>query len=441
VAPLPRPTELAAATPPDRDRFLDLLRAGSIAVVVLGHWLMAAVVRRDGVLRADNALAAVTWLQPLTWLLQVMPVFFMVSGCTSARTLARAGTAPFLVRRARRLLPPTLLLVGGWLVLAAVLAATPVAERTVHDATSVAAQPLWFLAVYLLLVLLAPAQLRLHARHPWLLLAVAPVVAAVLDAGRLTGVASGPAILNYVVVFAVAQELGFGYADGSLLRLPRRGCVAGAGLGVLVLLALTAVGPYPVSMVGVPGEKVSNMSPPTVCVLVVTLVQVGLLLALRPALTAWLARPRVWLVTVAANTVVLTVFLWHLSAFVVAAALLAVPAGLVDDPGSGAWWAAKPLYVAVAVAVLAALVAATARVEARARGTGPDLGTGRAVVAVLLCVVGLAGVAASGFAHPLQVSGRALLGVRFSPAWAVGLLLLGSLLALGPRRPGDASPR
>jgi hypothetical protein len=149
----------------------------------------------------------------------------------------------------------------------------------------------------------------------------------------------------------------------------------------------------------------------------------------------------VWLVIVAANTVVLTVFLWHLSAFVVAAALLAEPAGLVAGPGSAAWWAAKPVYLVLAAAVLVLLVAATARVEARARGTGPDLGTGRAVGAVLLCVAALAGVAASGFAHPLQVSGRALLGVRFSPALAVGLLLLGSLLVLLPHRPGDAPPR
>ncbi|OEJ95891.1 hypothetical protein J116_016815 [Streptomyces thermolilacinus SPC6] len=35
--------DLAANTPATRDRYIDLLRVASLAVVVLGHWLMAAV--------------------------------------------------------------------------------------------------------------------------------------------------------------------------------------------------------------------------------------------------------------------------------------------------------------------------------------------------------------------------------------------------------------
>ena len=37
----PLADQLAAATPPSRDRFVDLVRAVSIVAVVLGHWLMA----------------------------------------------------------------------------------------------------------------------------------------------------------------------------------------------------------------------------------------------------------------------------------------------------------------------------------------------------------------------------------------------------------------
>ena len=35
---------VSAATAPDRDRFIDAVRAGSLLIVVLGHWLMATVV-------------------------------------------------------------------------------------------------------------------------------------------------------------------------------------------------------------------------------------------------------------------------------------------------------------------------------------------------------------------------------------------------------------
>ncbi|OEJ32323.1 hypothetical protein BGK67_14130 [Streptomyces subrutilus] len=40
--------DTAAATPASRDRYVDLLRVASLGVVVLGHWLMAAV-SGDGV--------------------------------------------------------------------------------------------------------------------------------------------------------------------------------------------------------------------------------------------------------------------------------------------------------------------------------------------------------------------------------------------------------
>ena len=40
--------EMADATPADRNRAVDALRAASILVVVLGHWLMAAVTVEGG---------------------------------------------------------------------------------------------------------------------------------------------------------------------------------------------------------------------------------------------------------------------------------------------------------------------------------------------------------------------------------------------------------
>src|SRR5688500_4348060 len=80
--------EMAAATPASRDRFVDLLRAFSIAVVVFGHWL-AAVVYWDGdMITGVSALDEISWAWMLTWFLQVMPLFFFVGGFSNAVSIA-----------------------------------------------------------------------------------------------------------------------------------------------------------------------------------------------------------------------------------------------------------------------------------------------------------------------------------------------------------------
>jgi fucose 4-O-acetylase-like acetyltransferase len=424
------PSRLAAATPPDRDRFVDLLRVASIAVVVLGHWTMAAIVRRDGAIRADNALAYAHWFQPATWLLQVMPVFFVVLGYTNARALSRPGASAARLCAARldRLALPVSAFAAAWLIAAAALLAGGVQEPTAHDLARVAGQPLWFLAVYLLLVLVAPAQFALRRRRPWAVVVALPPVAVVLDVLRLTDLAPAAAILNYLAVFMVAQEIGFHYADGRLQRLPRSALLGAAGGSLAALTLLTTLGPYPVSMVGVPGESMSNMSPPTVCLLLVTVLQMSLLLLARPRLERLLQRPAVWRTTVAGNTVVLSVFLWHLTAFGVVAAAAAGIGAPLPRPASAAWWLAKPAWLLAAGAVLALLVAAVAGLEhrgMRAAAAAPRA----APIATLLTAVGLAGLAASGFTHPFTASGTALVGIRFSPAVAAALLAGGLLLS------------
>ncbi len=103
---------MAAATPADRDRWADALRAGSLLVVILGHWLMVAVTPAGEI---TNTLKLIPWLQPVTWVLQVMPLFFLVGGVAHAYSLdslaRRGGTGPgayaaFIGARAARLLRP-----------------------------------------------------------------------------------------------------------------------------------------------------------------------------------------------------------------------------------------------------------------------------------------------------------------------------------------------
>ena len=86
-------SRLAAQTPPQRNRYVDFLRAASICVVILGHWLLVAPYLEDGQLVAADALSLIPWTRWLTWLLQVMPIFFLVGGFSNGIGLAVGPTA------------------------------------------------------------------------------------------------------------------------------------------------------------------------------------------------------------------------------------------------------------------------------------------------------------------------------------------------------------
>ncbi len=432
---------VVAATPVDRDRVIDFLRGASILAVVAGHWLVATVVEAEDGLEGTNALADLPALRPLTWVFQVMPVFFLVGGFANWQALhpdrGPVDTGRFLAGRADRLLRPTVVFAAVWLALAAVLVAAADGSTLVEDVTRIAAQPLWFLAVYLLVVLAAPLHLRAHRRHPVATIAVLVTVVVGLDVLRLNEVRPGLAVGNYLAVFLVAQGLGFAHAEGRFDGVPPRRALGVAALALGVLTALTTIGPYPVSMIGLPGQRISNMSPPTTPILVLTVAQAALLLAARRPLQRWLTRPGPWRATIVVNLAVLSVFLWHLTAYIaVGAALLAL--GLPVEPvGTLAWWGQKVLLLALSLGVLVAIVAAVSPVErwpTRRRAPGRR---GRRVLGAVAAVVGLAGLALAGFAEPFTVGGRALLGVRLSPAVAFALLAGGWLLARTPAEAPD----
>jgi hypothetical protein len=422
--------EIVAATPAGRDRLVDLVRAASIVVVALGHWTMAALEPTGGEsLRVRNVLEVTAWAHPLTWVLQVMPLFFFAAGFTNALALRRASTtgSTVLAGRVARVLTPTVVFVAVWLVLAWLLVAAGAPAALVDSAAAASAMPLWFLAVYLLLAMVAPVQHAAHQRAPWLLLGFLPLLALGLDRVQGTSLAA-LGLLNYLVVFAFCQELGFLHADGRLRRPGRRrwALVAVAAVGLLWLL--TGPGPYPASMIGLPGDEVSNMFPPSVCVAVVAVLQVALVMLARPSLLRWLDRPHPWRATVAVNSMVMTLFLWHITGFVLAAGTAHL-AGLRLPPiGTAAWWLQKPAWLVAATVVTTGLVAAFRWAE-RLRPPTPRLGTAGSVSAAGLAVAGLTMVACAGFAEPFSRGGVALGGVTFYPA-AGALLLVAAWLLL-----------
>src|SRR5688572_25151445 len=162
--------QLADATPASRDRYVDFLRALSIAVVVFGHWLMAVVYQVGGRLEGGSALDLVPGLWILTWFLQVMPIFFFVGGFSnqvswdSSRRKGE-GYRGFLASRVERLMKPTAVFIATWLVAGTAIRLT-VADSfgSLDLALAMVAKPLWFLAVYVLVTAMAPVMLALHRR-------------------------------------------------------------------------------------------------------------------------------------------------------------------------------------------------------------------------------------------------------------------------------------
>src|SRR3954464_14019196 len=121
VAP-PTAGTLAAQTPASRDRAIDCLRVASLAVVMVGHTLMATV-EPNG--RVGNVLATLPQTQLLTWLFQVVPVFFLVGGFGHAAALrSRPTYGAFVASRMTRLVPPAAVLCGVWLATGVVLELT-----------------------------------------------------------------------------------------------------------------------------------------------------------------------------------------------------------------------------------------------------------------------------------------------------------------------------
>jgi fucose 4-O-acetylase-like acetyltransferase len=371
VRPLRQLAQAAQDTPASRDRYIDLLRALAITLVVFGHWLIS-VVGYDAHHRptGHSALESLTWAYPITWLFQVIPVFFMVGGYANAASLQshrrRGGDAAgWLQDRAARLVRPTtvlLLVLAAGALTAQLLGADPTKVRT---AVWVASIPLWFLSAYIAVVLLAPVMAGLHRRFGLAVPAVLVGLVALGDGARFAG-AAALATGGYLFGWLAMHQVGFFWRDGRL-RFTRWSWLPPLVGGATVLVLLTFTGPYPVTMIDVSHERIKNASPPTLALLATATVQLGLIMLLHDPAERWLRRRRPWTLVVAANAVVLTIFLWHMSAVVLLVGVLwwirLLPTPQV---GSTDWWLWRVPWLLMLIVVLTVLVAIFAPVEMRA---------------------------------------------------------------------------
>jgi fucose 4-O-acetylase-like acetyltransferase len=403
--------DLARRTPATRNRYVDFLRAASILVVVVGHWLMAAPqVVGDG-LSYNQLLSTNTWTHYLTWIVQVMPVFFLVGGYANAASwrsarLREVAYGAWLQARLRRLVLPVLPLLVVWAVAAFAMLRTGLDPNTIALGSQAALVPLWFLAAYVLVVGLTPITLRAWERFGWSSLVIGAGLAGLMDLLAL-GFGLLPAgFLNYVFVWGTVHGLGYAWADARLGGVARRLALAVAGL--VSTTALVFFGPYPVAMVGLTTQGVNNSQPPKVTLIGLALFQAGLLLAFEAPVRRWLARDRVWAPVVMVNGRIMTLYLWHMTAMVlvIAGLLLAGGAGLELEVDSAQWWLTRPVWLVGLAAITWPFIVGFGRFE-RPRDAGDRATTSawRPVGAAVLTCASLGYLAASGIADEQGLNG------------------------------------
>ena len=379
------PAHRAAAPRPQRDRFVDVVRALSTLAVVSVHWLMPEATWDGSHVHAGNALShGAAWT--VTWVLQLLGVLFFASGAAAGYQNRRAATARSAeawwrlpARSLRRVLLPVVTFVGAWTVAAAVLPRLGVPPGAVGFAVHLAPQLMWFLGVWMVLLALTALLRRAWDRFGWWTVAVAAALPVMVDVVRFAGlprtlgldVAAVPDAgwANVLLVWLVPYLLGIAYSDRALDgRGSRRArtvlwCATVGGFATTALLV--ALGPYPASMIGMPGAAISNLAPPTVVALTLAFGQIGALLLARDALlraTRPGTRGAAAVAWVAERS--MTLYLWHLTAMIAVVGVVVVGMhAVLPEAWSGGWWLTRPAWMLACVGVLGLLVRCFGRFE------------------------------------------------------------------------------
>lgn len=393
---MPSPTELAARTPADRDRALDVIRIVSLIGVVAGHTMMAVSVIRNHVLIWDNLLTTSVVFQALTWILQIMPLFFF-AGAAACLSSWRPGSnwGGWLMKRCTRLFRPVFYYLGFWAVALTVL--YPVLPQHIYEPVAgVSIQLLWFLGAYVLVLAAMPVLARITTGTR-LAAGVGVVYAgiAAVDAIRLHWHAA--AALGYLnlAVWLIPAMFGVAYRRGLLTG---RAALATAAALLVVNVALVRWGPYEISMVGTGDHRLSNTSPPSLLLAGHAIILSALAIAAMPAIARWAQRPRVWWWTAVGNSGAMTLYLWHMPALL-GMHLLFDCLGHPRFPGQPDFLALSVMQLLLMVVAVGVLFVVLRPLEnnplAGWDGVPTITSVGRGVATgTLLCVAGVATLAA-----------------------------------------------
>jgi surface polysaccharide O-acyltransferase-like enzyme len=336
---------------PVRNQAVDFYRVSGVVLIVMGHWLAGSVTYHDGTFGRQNPLVDQPWTQWLTWPFQAVPTFFLVAGYAAAVSWAHRRLAEgvsrqtWLRHRLARVLGPSTVYVALVSVVVLVLDACRVAGSTLEYASWAVAMHLWFLAVYLVVVSLTPIAIAAQRRWGFVVPAVLAVGVGTVDVASLAGHVPHLGWLNYLLCWMTLYQLGIAWRNGLLAG--RRPVLLAAGSAVALAL-LIWLGPYPVSMIGVPGQVLQNSAPPSVAMLAFGCAQAGLVMSLAPALNRALRAEPVQRVLARANSNVMALYLWHMIPVVIVA-VVGYPAGLLPQPveGTAGWWLARLEWLVV----------------------------------------------------------------------------------------------
>jgi hypothetical protein len=344
---------IGAATPPDRDRAADALRGLAVLGVVLGHWLVTALVVDSGTVRTASPLRFMPQLAPVSWLFETLAVFFLVGGQMAVKGYggARARGVTYgrwIGARTVRLLRPVAAVVVVWIVAAGVMVASGADLGTVRTLVKLVLSPMWFLLVFAALTAATPLVAGLNPLWPLAAVALVDLVRYGLG---------GPAWLGWINLVAgwlVPYCVGAAWARGAL-RSAATGWASLAGGGA-VTAGLVVWAGYPAAMVGVPGAAISNLDPPTLAAVTFGLAQCGAALLLLGPLRRVLRRPAVWAAVALVNLSAMTIFLWHQTSMIAVTAigLLAGGAlpGLHTVPDGSGWVLARLAWLPAFAAAL-----------------------------------------------------------------------------------------
>ncbi len=421
----------AENTPEKRNRAVDFYRALAITFVIMGHWLLVAPIIRNEELTLTILLAEQRWTQYATWVFQVMPVFFFVGGFSNSLSWNSALRDPAKKRiwastRLGRLLKPAVPLVLLWAIAAFVATRMGVDAALIKATSQAALVPVWFLAVYIIVTLLVPITVAV-----WNKIGIASVAILALAAIAVDTIAFGYdqgwlRWANYGFVWLAVHQLGYWWRGTQRANSWAIGFVL---LGLVWLYVLIVQLGFPVSMVSVPGEAVSNTRPPTTAMLAVGSVQIGVIILLTGPISKWLQNVRPWAWVILLNQMIMSIYLWHLTAMVIVVGItfgLLGGVGLRLAPGIGEWWLMRPLWVAIYIAMLIPLVLIFLRFEAGSRtANSGQPGQVQATLSALLTCAGLIMIAMNGIGAATSI------GVNWIAVALVALGVAGATKRIG----------
>ncbi len=370
------------AAPPERDAFIDFVRAFSLLVVVAWHWVFTIIIWKPDGPHASNPIGFTRGLFIATWLFQVMPLFFFVGGYAHSESWEAAeekgrfrSTIGFAWSRAGQLARPALALAAVWWLIGSVAVAMFELDG-VPRAVKLILSPLWFIGVYLLLILLFPLTRWLHERFGGLVVVWGVGISVIVDVARFSHDVSWAGWVNMVVVWATCHQLGYFWED--LVAMGRRVAWGLMWGGLFTLAALVGSQLYPGSMVGVPGERFSNMAPPTICILALLLFQAGVALLVRPWVLHRLRTSARWAtVSDVINRFSLPLFLFHSTGMALWAAFghFVLDNEQLRRPDLQ-WWLTRPLAFIGPLVLTLPVIFLLGRQYVKKRPTGPPAADG-----------------------------------------------------------------